>query len=153
MRHRRIAIGGAALGAAVLWLGAAPAPGPGAERAPAFVAVDVFVAVGANTLAAWQLEVVAPGARLVGVEGSDPGAFAEAPRYDPAALRQDRVILAALAAGDALPTGRVRVARLHFERDDAAPAPPPALLGLVAADRNGLHILARAELAPVEKRK
>jgi len=70
--------------------------------------------------------------KLTGVEGGEErqvplvpgkpalaGAFAEAPRYDPAALHEaangGRIILAAISTRkrDELPTGSVRVARLH----------------------------------------
>ncbi len=89
------------------------APTPQGPAAAAFVALDVFVDTGSQTLAAWQCELTFVTAKLVGIEGGEPKAFADAPLYDPEALQGGRVILAALADGQQLPTGRVRVARVH----------------------------------------
>jgi hypothetical protein len=105
-----------ALGAAMRPAAAAPATAVPAAR---FMAVDVFVDSGAMPLAAWQVEVkLSDGTKLAGVEGGDSaGAFAAAPTYDPAALMNERVIIAAFSLEDGakLPTGRVRVARLHVQ--------------------------------------
>lgn len=81
-----------------------------------FLAVDVLVDSGEAPLAAWQLELVDPSgrARVVGVEGGEHPAFREAPYYDPAALQRGRIILAAFHVGEDLPSGRTRVARVHF---------------------------------------
>lgn len=78
---------------------------------------DVFVDAGDVPLAAWQVEVVdeAHVAQLTGVEGGEIPAFAEPPFYDPRAMLTDRVVLAAFCTDGALPAGRVRVARLHFQ--------------------------------------
>lgn len=80
---------------------------------PRFLVVDVHADAGAARLAGWQAELSFRTATLVGVEGGGPPAFADAPRYDPAALQGGRVVLAALGSGEVLPTGRVRVARVH----------------------------------------
>jgi hypothetical protein len=77
-------------------------------------------------LAAWQVEYVgtvtdadgrsAGTIELVGVEGGEKGSAFEKPGYyDPAALAKSRVIVAGFStnAADTLPTGKVRVARLH----------------------------------------
>ncbi len=85
-----------------------------------FIAIDVYVDSGERELGAWQVEVTSdsPEAKLVGVEGGAHAAYAEPPYYDPAALHEsdafDRVVIAALSTADELPTGRTRVARLHF---------------------------------------
>jgi hypothetical protein len=132
--------------ALLLLLGATGAPQD--RPAPAFVAVDVFVDVGARRLAAWQVEITLATGQLVGVEGGSDTAFADAPRYDPAALQGGRVILAALAQDEALPTGRVRVARIHVM--DEGPAPGACRVrGVVAADAAGDRI----ETADVEVRR
>jgi len=101
--------------------------------------------------------------KLTGVEGGEErqvplvpgkpamaGAFAEAPRYDPAALHEaangGRIILAAISTRkrDELPTGSVRVARLHVLVPAAVPGSdaPAATLNvkLIAA---GDHSAAR----------
>ncbi len=97
-----------------------------------FFAVDVYVDSGDAALGAYQVRIepaAGAGARLkvVGIEGSDPArgggaeAFAEPPFYDPAAMMHERVVIAALSTREksALPTGRVRVARIHFMLEDA----------------------------------
>lgn len=118
-----VAAFGGALGAAMRPAPAAPATAMPAVR---FMAVDVFVDSGAAPLAAWQVEVkLSNGAKLAGVEGGDSaGAFAAAPTYDPAALMNERVIIAAFSLEDAakLPAGRVRVARLHVQLAAGSPA-------------------------------
>jgi len=101
--------------------------------------------------------------KLTGVEGGEErqvplvpgkpamaGAFAEAPRYDPAALHEaangGRITLAAISTRkrDELPTGSVRVARLHVLVPAAVPGSdaPAATLNvkLIAA---GDHDAAR----------
>lgn len=103
------------------------------KQSSEFTTVDVYIDSGAKPLAAWQVEVtprIGGGAwgkaTLVGIEGGGPagGVYAKPAHYDPAALAPDgggRVILAAFSTGAAqtLPSGRVRVARLHMfvERD------------------------------------
>ena len=90
-----------------------------------FQSVDVTLDPKGQPLAAYQLEFVAdPSARsgqaaarvkLVGVEGGDHAAFREPPYYDPAALSQHRVILAAFSTSADLPKSATRVARLHVQ--------------------------------------
>jgi hypothetical protein len=80
-----------------------------------FEAVDIFVDGGALPLAAWQVELVDPTGRatIAGVEGGEHAAYAAPPYYDPRALMQGRIVLAAFSLEDELPLGRTRVARLH----------------------------------------
>jgi len=80
-----------------------------------FEAVDVFIDARAP-ISAYQFELdVSQGhAEIVGVEGGEHPAFAEPPYSDPAALRNDRIIIAAYDLGPDLPAGRVRVARVHL---------------------------------------
>ena len=84
-----------------------------------FRAVDVFVDSQAKALATYQVEVsvVSGEARLVGIEGGGHPAFQQPPFYDPKAIQQERVILAAFntAGADKLPSGKTRVATLHFQ--------------------------------------
>jgi hypothetical protein len=115
--------------------------------APMFLTLDVFVDSGTAALGAWQLELAATTAVLVGVEGGEATAFAEAPRYDPAALQGRRVILAALAQGDELPTGRTRVARVHL-MEPAAKRGAYTLRGITAVSSNGERINADASVVP-----
>jgi len=80
-----------------------------------FEAVDVFVNAGNTPLAAYQVEVKASAGRVkvVGVEGGEPKVFAAPPYYDPKAMQNERVIVGAFSTAAELPTGRIRVARVH----------------------------------------
>ena len=84
-----------------------------------FQAVDIFVDSKDVALAAYQLEfaVASGNAKIVGIEGGEHPAFAEAPFYDPKAIQHERVILAAFSthAADKLPTGQTRVATIHLQ--------------------------------------
>jgi hypothetical protein len=88
-----------------------------AEGAVRFEAVDVFLDSGSESLAAWQVELRSTDedVEIVGIEGGEHPAFAEPPYYDPRAMNQRRVILAALDTGSDLPIGRSRVARIHVQ--------------------------------------
>ena len=101
-----------------------------ADASIRFASVDIFADSGTDALAAYQIEITAEikggTVSLVGVEGGDPaatrGAFAEPPIYDPEALTHSRIVLAAYTARDVkdLPSGRVRIARLHVQIEHAA---------------------------------
>lgn len=97
-----------------------------------FQAIDIYVDSGDRPLSAYQVEVLGPPAlALVGVEGgAASSAFSPTPFYDPAGLKNNRIILAGIAQGlrdaEAAPgqqarepeaprgqTGRQRIARLH----------------------------------------
>ena len=123
------------------------ASAPGDER---FTAYDVWIDSGAAPLAAWQVEIAATDgrARLVGVEGGDPGAFAAPPYYDPKALASgERIVLAAFDTGSALPSGRARVARIHVLVE--GPVEPRLSARIVAAaDSEGRALEARVEVRP-----
>ena len=82
-----------------------------------FAAIDVIVDSGATPLAAYQLEMRSrtPGVEIVGIERSEHSAFAEPPHYDPRAMNNNRVILAAFSTAEDLPSGRSRVARVHLQ--------------------------------------
>jgi hypothetical protein len=118
-----------------------------------FEAVDVYVDSGAQPLAAYQFELTAKKAKvaIVGVEGGEHPAFKEAPYYDPAALSRDRIIIAAFNTGRDLPTGRTRVARVHFQVSGLE-EPAYAVTLNVAASSEGARIPATAAVEQGGKR-
>lgn len=145
----------AALLAALLLLGQAVPQGDAEVAAPGprFEARDVWVDPAGEPLAAWQVEVEDPSGRavLVGVEGGEHPAFAEPPYYDPEALRKGRVVIAAFDTGEDVPSGRTRVARLHFQLDPGG-EPDFQVKLTVAASPGGEEVPAKVTLAEVEKR-
>ena len=82
-----------------------------------FEAIDIFVDSGDVPLAAYQFELSSDtkGVEFVGIEGGEHAAFNEPPYYDPKAMNNSRVILAAFSTGKDLPKGRSRVARIHVQ--------------------------------------
>jgi hypothetical protein len=92
-------------------------PNDVANGAVRFEAIDVFVDSGTAPLAAYQFELASetPGVEIVGIEGGEHAAFEEPPFYDPKAMNNNRVILAAFNTGNDLPSGRSRVARIHVQ--------------------------------------
>ena len=93
------------------------AASPSTDESVRFAVVDVRIDPSGRPLAAYQIEFIADANRvkLVGIEGGDHAAFAQPPYYDPAALSNSRVILAAFNTGSNLPTAAFRVARLHVQ--------------------------------------
>ena len=96
-------------------------PAPEARAVPQenewlFEAIQVIVDTADRKLAAYQFELVDPAgtASIVGVEGGEHPAFHQPPYYDPAALRKNRIILAAFHLGPDTPTGSSCVATLHL---------------------------------------
>jgi hypothetical protein len=86
-----------------------------APQAAKFTTVDIIVDAGADSLAAYQVEITTTGdARIVGVEGGEHSAYKTPPYYDPAALRGGRIILANFSTSASLPSGRTRVATLQM---------------------------------------
>jgi hypothetical protein len=107
-----------------IFIGAAPTESnepievtPAATQSVRFATVDIRIDPQNHPLAAYQLEVTADSAnvKLAGVEGGEHAAFREPPYYDPAALNQNRIILAAFNTGSDLPSKDSRVARLHVQ--------------------------------------
>lgn len=101
--------------------------------------------------------------RLVGVEGGEHPLFSEAPVFDPAALNDGsftlrgrpaaRVTIAALTVeqdASRLPSGDVRVARLHLEITGGEPLPTPAVEAtlIAAGDVASALIDARVSTRP-----
>lgn len=147
----------AAMPAATFQPPPAPAGAPAPSRAAPtvrFEALDVFIDAGARPLAAWQLEVTgavpAGEVKIVGIEGGAHKAFEQPPYYDPAAMTQNRVILAALSAGQPadLPTGRVRVARVHIQIVGTRAAPEYSVRLIAAADVDAAPITVPVSIEP-----
>lgn len=114
-----------------------------------FEAADIFVDSKDKPLAAYQLELSITGAnaKIVGIEGGEAPAFSEPPFYDPKAMQHERVVIAAFSTNrvDRLPTGKVRVATIHFEI--SLPAKPEFQLKLhTAAGPDGSRIPAEASV-------
>lgn len=94
------------------------------EQEKQFQALDVFVDSGAKPLGAYQFEFGAPtDVSIIGIEGGDAADFKNAPYYDPAALQQNRLLVAAIAQqgenddrvlARKAAGGMQRVARLHL---------------------------------------
>jgi hypothetical protein len=84
------------------------------QPASRFMPVDVMIDSDTD-LGAWQVRVETLGqnATLVGVEGGD-GVWSNPPMYDPAALAQGQILLAAYDTTNTSPSGNTRVARLHL---------------------------------------
>ncbi len=123
-----------------------PAPEEGRSR---FCAVDIYVDSGSTPLAAYQLEFAATNGvvKIVGIEGGEPAAFRQPPYYDPLAMQHERVILASFSTATAsdLPTGKTRVATIHYQTTD--PQQPRFALKLQAAgDAQGNRISAQPSL-------
>ncbi len=90
---------------------------PTAEPSVRFAPLHIYLDSGSRPLAAFQFELKAATGQIeiVGVEGGQHKAFAEAPYYDPAALANDRIIIAAFNTGRELPKGRTRIATVHLQ--------------------------------------
>lgn len=119
-----------------------------------FAAVDVFVDAGSTPLAAYQFElkVTAGDVTLVGVEGGEHRAFKSPPYYDPKALSQQRIIVAAFDTGSDLPRGRTRVARLMVQiRGPVVPAYDATLVVAASADAIAIPASISVADAPVSE--
>jgi hypothetical protein len=105
-------------------LGAAfAAPQPPTQHAGVrFRAVEIWLDTKDEPLAAYQIEFK-PGdafrddVKIVGIEAGAHEQFANPPYYDPAAMQQERVIIAAFstARAETLPRGRTRIATIHVQ--------------------------------------
>jgi len=84
-----------------------------------FATIDIFVDSKEEILAAYQLEWSSESsdAKIVGIEGGENAAFTEPPYYDPKAIQQERIILAAFSTAEpkTLPTGKTRIATIHLQ--------------------------------------
>jgi hypothetical protein len=151
-------------------LGSVPArksDDPG-ELKTRFVPVHIYLDSGDKPLAAYQFELVCSvpvrayeenasrrhyerQIKIVGVEGGAHPAFREAPYYDPAALMNERIIIAAFNTGRDLPTGRTRIATLHLQiLGDTEPQYELKLV--LAADKEGKSLPAQLNLETGEEK-
>jgi hypothetical protein len=103
-----------------IWLAHAAVPARPPEVATqqggggSFIPVDVYLDTGAQHLGAYQIELTAKTAMIVGLEGGEAKAFKDAPYYDPAALQGNKIVVASFSTDADLPAGQTRIARLHF---------------------------------------
>jgi len=106
-----------------------------------FAPLHIYLDSGNRPLAAFQFELEATAGQIeiVGVEGGQHKAFKEAPYYDPAALANDRIIIAAFNTGQDLPRGQTRIATVHLQIVGDA-EPEYELRLTVAADADGKEI-------------
>jgi hypothetical protein len=111
------------------------------EPSVRFAPLRIYVDSGSRPLAAYQFELKATAGqiKIVGVEGGEHKAFKEAPYYDPAALAQNRIIIAAFNTGSDLPKGRTRIATIHLQIIGET-KPEYELKLAVAADAKGNEI-------------
>ena len=94
------------------------------SSSPRFSYVDVYLDAKSESLAAYQFEFASERGHItvVGIEGGEHPAFAKRPPYyDPAALRQNRVIVAAFSTDSELPKGKTRIARVHLLIEGESP--------------------------------
>ena len=91
----------------------------GAAQAVEFRTVDIFIDSQGRSLAAYQLDwsIASGNATIVGIEGGEHPAFKNPPYYDPKAIQQERVIVAAFTTdlSKPLPKGQTRVATIHLQ--------------------------------------
>ena len=115
-----------------------------AEPGVRFAPVHIYLDSGNRSLAAYQFELKATAGQIeiVGIEGGKHEAFSEAPYYDPAALAQDRIIIAAFNTGQDLPKGRTRIATIHLQITGET-EPQYELNLTVAGDADGNEIPAK----------
>ena len=118
-----------------------------------FAPLHIYLDSGNQPLAAFQfeLEATAGQIKIVGVEGGRHAAFKEAPYYDPAALTNDRIIIAAFNTGQDLPTGRTRITTIHLQIIGDA-EPEYELKLTVAADAEGREIPAKVAFEKGEQK-
>jgi len=82
-----------------------------------FAPLHVYIDSDQAPLAAYQFELktLAGHVEIVGVEGGEHPAYRHAPYYDPAALANDRIIIASYSTDTDLPDGLTRIATLHLQ--------------------------------------
>ena len=123
------------------------------EGRPGFRAIDIYLDPQGAPLAAYQFEFAGTNgvAKIVGIEGGETAAFHEPPFYDPKAMQQDCVIIAAFSTNPPaeLPSGKTRVATIHLQTS-GTDAPGFVLKLETAADANGQKLQATASF---EERK
>lgn len=123
------------------------------EQKVRFAPLHIYLDSGTKPLAAYQFELksAAGQIKIVGVEGGQHPAFKEAPYYDPAALANDRIIIAAFNTGSDLPTDRTRIATIHLQIIGEV-EPEYELELSVAADADGDEIPAEISFEKGEQK-
>ena len=118
-----------------------------------FAPLHIYLDSGNKSLAAYQFELKAAAGqiKIVGVEGGQHAAFKEAPYYDPAALANDRIIIAAFNTGSELPQGRTRIATIHLQIIGDA-EPDYELKLVVAADADAKEIPTKIDIERGERK-
>jgi hypothetical protein len=118
-----------------------------------FAPLHIYLDSGIRPLAAYQFELKAVAGRIkiVGVEGGQHAAFKDAPYYDPAALANDRIIIAAFNTGSELPKGRTRIATIHLQIIGDA-EPDYELKLVVAGDADAKEIPAKISFEKGERK-
>jgi len=117
------------------------------DLAVRFLPVHVYIDTKDSPLAAYQFELkTAANVKIVGIEGSGHSAYPNPPYYDPAALMQHRIIIAAYSIAQNLPTGKTQIATVHLQiTGESAPQLSPELI--LAATENGSKIPATITLS------
>lgn len=136
---------------------AASAPGQqptnSPDQRPRFCAVDIFIDSGTSPLSAYQLEFSADdhSAKIAGIEGGEHDKFKTPPYYDPQAMQQERVIIAAFSTAPptSLPTSRTRIATIHVQVTGNV-EPEFVVAPSVLATTQGKRIDAQVEAKPRE---
>ncbi|MDT8302556.1 MAG: hypothetical protein RQ760_13815 [Sedimentisphaerales bacterium] len=118
-----------------------------------FAPLHIYLDSGNKPLAAYQFELKAAAGqiKIVGVEGGQHKAFEEAPYYDPAALANDRIIIAAFNTESELPKGRTRIATIHLQIISDA-EPDYELKLIVAGDADANEITAKISFEKGEQK-
>ena len=128
-------------------------PQPQVDQVDPFAAWDLFIETD-QPLAAYQVELVdeTGQSKIIGIEGNAALPFGHPPYYDQEAAVNDRVILADFSTQtEGLPTGRVRVGRIHVKHGDQAPQWRLRLMA--AATVEGRNIRAGISLIKTEGTK
>ena len=86
---------------------------------------------------------------IVGIERGDNPDFHDPPYYDPAALKSNRIVVGAFDLADQLPSGKIRVARVHLHISGAQ-KPVYAVNLVVAGDKEGKPITAQTSFSEGE---
>jgi hypothetical protein len=118
-----------------------------------FEPLHIYLDSGNKALAAYQFELRATAGqvKIVGVENGEHPAFKEPPYYDPAALANDRIIIAAFSTDKNLPKGRTRITSIQLQIiGDTEPEYEVDIT--VAADANGNEIPAKITLEKGEQK-
>ncbi|HUH04575.1 MAG TPA: hypothetical protein VML75_21410 [Kofleriaceae bacterium] len=136
---------------AVLAVGFEAEPARSAQvPTPAFRPLTIELS-SASSIAAYQLEitVTAGEASFVGIEGGE-APFDAPPSYDPEALSDTRIIVAAFDTTAALPPGTHRVATLHVR--ELGPGAAYQVRVLAVANSAAERVTAAATIARNEER-